>query len=60
MHLNTDQFNTSNDIISAFANHFTSVYDKYDYMNVNFKPHRPPKVIFSSLYSCSIDLVKEF
>jgi len=60
MHLNTDKFNTLNDIINAFANHFSNVYEKYDYMNVSFKPHKSHKVIFSSLYSCSIDLTEVF
>ena len=36
MHLNTDEFNTPKDIINTFANYFSSVYENYDNINVNY------------------------
>lgn len=60
MHLNTEEFNTPDDIINTFANYFSSVYENCDYFNVNFKQLTPPKVLSSSLHSCSIDLFEVF
>jgi len=60
MHLNTDEFNTSNDIINTFAYYFSSVYKNNNYFNVNNKQQNPPKDISSSLHSYSIDLLEVF
>lgn len=48
MYLNTNQFNTSNDIIHVFTNYFSNIYENYEYyVNVDNKQYNPPQVFFS-------------
>lgn len=60
MYWDTDQFNTPNDIVNAFANYFSSVSEDYNYLNLNFAPQNQSKVLLSPLHSCSIDLIEVF
>lgn len=60
MYLNTDQFNTSYCAMLLQISFLVFMKTTITYVNVNFRPHKPPKLLFSSLHFCSIDLIEVF
>lgn len=60
MYLDNEQLTTPTNIINAFSKYFSSVYENYDSIDVNYVLPIPPKVLLSSINSVSIELSEVF